>query len=210
MKWNRVLVLAPHTDDGEFGAGGTIAKYIEKGVEFYYVAFSPAKKSLPAGLPKNITEQEVKKATAVLGIPSENLILYNFEVRDFPELRQPILEEMVKLRRGISPDVVILPSPDDTHQDHKVIAEEGFRAFKRSTMLGYEIPWNNLVFRTEAFVQLSVEHVERKVEALRCYTSQEWRGQTTNDFLWNLASIRGMQIGSQFAEVFEVIRWIMK
>ncbi len=31
--WKRVLVLAPHTDDGEFGAGGTIARLVEGGAE---------------------------------------------------------------------------------------------------------------------------------------------------------------------------------
>ena len=33
MKFKRVLVLAPHTDDGEFGCGGTIAKCAEEGIE---------------------------------------------------------------------------------------------------------------------------------------------------------------------------------
>ena len=53
---DRVLVLAPHTDDGEFGCGGTIAKFIEEKTEVYYVAFSTAEKSVPKELPKNILE----------------------------------------------------------------------------------------------------------------------------------------------------------
>ena len=32
--WRRVLVLAPHTDDGEFGCGGTIVRLIEGGSDF--------------------------------------------------------------------------------------------------------------------------------------------------------------------------------
>src|SRR5581483_8652265 len=37
--WRRVLVLAPHTDDGEFGCGGTMARLVEAGAEVRYVAF---------------------------------------------------------------------------------------------------------------------------------------------------------------------------
>ena len=39
---NRVLVLAPHTDDGELGCGGTISRMVEEGREVYYAAFSTA------------------------------------------------------------------------------------------------------------------------------------------------------------------------
>ncbi len=35
-----VLVLAPHTDDGELGCGGFLSKLIEHGVSVTYVAFS--------------------------------------------------------------------------------------------------------------------------------------------------------------------------
>ena len=41
-KFKNVYVLAPHTDDGELGAGGTIAKLIELGANVYYFAFSTA------------------------------------------------------------------------------------------------------------------------------------------------------------------------
>ncbi len=53
-----VLVLSPHTDDGEFGCGGTIAKMVEQGKKVYYVAFSTADESAPKGFPKNILEIE--------------------------------------------------------------------------------------------------------------------------------------------------------
>ena len=62
----RILVLAPHTDDGEFGCGGSIAKFINEGRQVYYVAFSTAEKSVPAGMPKDILKVEVKEATRLL------------------------------------------------------------------------------------------------------------------------------------------------
>ena len=44
---NNILVLAPHTDDGELGCGGTISKFVKEGKNIYYVAFSTAEESVP-------------------------------------------------------------------------------------------------------------------------------------------------------------------
>lgn len=68
-----ILVLAPHTDDGELGLGGTISRLIEDGKKVTYVAFSTAQQSVPEGFPKDILKTEVKQATQTLGIEPENL-----------------------------------------------------------------------------------------------------------------------------------------
>ena len=73
--FNNILVLAPHTDDGELGCGGTIARFIEEGAVVHYVAFSTADQSIPAHLPKNILSKEVKLATKALNIPTKNSII---------------------------------------------------------------------------------------------------------------------------------------
>ena len=82
--------------------------------------------------------REVREATAELGISEERLDVHDFEVRTFPEHRQ-ILELLIGLWEEWKPDAVLQPSLRDIHQDHQVIAE-GLRAFKRTTILGYEIP----------------------------------------------------------------------
>lgn len=207
-KKQRVLVLAPHTDDGELGCGGTIARYCREGREVYYVAFSICTRSLPEGLAPDTLAKEVAAATKVLGIPSENLILYDYDVRRFKEFRQEILEEMVKIGRQLKPDLVFVPSPTDIHQDHQVISEEGLRAFKNTTVLGYEMPWNNLSFNTRSFSILSDEDVTTKVEALKAYKSQAHRSYINENFIRSLATTRGVQIGTTWAEAFEVIRFI--
>lgn len=46
---NRVLVLAPHTDDAELGCGGTMSRFFEEGIDIYVAAFSTARASLPEG-----------------------------------------------------------------------------------------------------------------------------------------------------------------
>src|SRR5687768_4345928 len=151
MDYKRVLVLCPHTDDGELGCGGSIAKFADAGAEVYYVAFSICSRSLDPKWAPNTLALEVVKATSVLGVKKENVILFDYDVRVFAEVRQEILEKMVELRKNINPDMVFVPSPTDIHQDHQVVSMEGLRAFKQTTLLGYEMPWNNVSFNTRAF-----------------------------------------------------------
>jgi LmbE family N-acetylglucosaminyl deacetylase len=99
----KVLVLAPHTDDGEFGCGGTIAKFIEEGIDVYYAAFSACQQSVLKEFPSDILITEVKAATKKLGIKPENLILFDYDVRTFNFRRQDILDDLIKLRTDINP-----------------------------------------------------------------------------------------------------------
>ena len=204
--WRRALVLAPHTDDGEFGCGGTMARLVEAGIEVRYVAFSIATKSLPEGFPPDTLAREVRGATAEIGIPEDNLIVQDFEVRAFPDHRQAILELLIGLWEEWPPDAVFMPSLRDIHQDHQVIAQEGLRAFKRTTVLGYEIPWNNFNFDHQAYVGLEERHVERKVAALAHYASQQHRNYANPEYIRNLARTHGINVNRDFAEVFEVYR----
>ncbi len=146
-----VLVLAPHTDDGELGVGGTIAKLIEQNINVYYAAFSTAEESVPNGFPKDILKTEVRNATHKLGIKDENLIIYNYQVRKLNYVRQEILENLIELRRTINPDLVFMPSLHDIHQDHTAVALEGLRAFKNKIILGYELDLEQLNFRYPVF-----------------------------------------------------------
>ena len=205
----KILILAPHTDDGEFGCGASIAKFLEAGAMVYYAAFSTAEESVPEPFPRNILEIEVKAATKVLGLQPENLILYNYPVRNFAYHRQAILEDLFKLNNEIKPDLVFMPSFEDLHQDHGTIAKEGLRAFKKTSILGYEIPWNNMNFATQCFIRIEKEHLDKKIKALYCYESQKHRSYASEEFVTSLARTRGTQIGGIYAEVFEVIRWIM-
>ena len=202
-------MLAPHTDDGEFGCGATMARLVEAGAEVRYVAFSIATRSLPEGFPPDTLAREVAAATAELGIPAESLTVHDFDVRTFPEHRQQILELLIELWNDWQPDVVFQPSLHDIHQDHQTIAAEGLRAFKRTTILGYEIPWNNFDFSYQAYVSLDRSHVERKVAALECYASQKHRRYANPEYVWNVARTHGINVNREYAEVFQVYRVIV-
>ena len=203
-----VLVLAPHTDDGELGCGATIARLIDEGANVYYAAFSTAAASVPSRFPSNQLEIEVRHATAKLGIPELNLIVYDYEVRKLNYVRQEILEQLVSLRSEVNPDLVFMPSSKDIHQDHLTMYNEGLRAFKFSSILGYELIWNNLSFSTDTFIVVSEDQVQRKIDALKEYKTQEGRNYMSPDFIRSLATVRGTQIGAQYAEAFEAVRII--
>lgn len=199
--WNKILCLSPHTDDGELGCGGTIAKLLKENKEVYYVGFA-----YPIGCPRGTLKSETREAMRVFGLPKDNLILLNYPTRHFPQHRQKILDEMVELNRKLKPDLIFLPSTYDTHQDHQVISQEGFRAFKKASILGYEEPWNNLNFSTEVFSVLSENDIQKKIKALACYKSQSARPFISADFVNSLAKTRGIQVGTQYAEAFMTLR----
>jgi LmbE family N-acetylglucosaminyl deacetylase len=205
--FSRVLVLAPHTDDGELGAGGLISKLNRAGVAVNYVAFSAAEESVPQGLAKDVLRGEVIAATRELGVPEENVRCLHYPVRKFGYSRQEILEDMVAIRKQLDPDLVLIPSLRDIHQDHGVVANEGLRAFKRSCVLAYELPWNNLDFSATCFVSLEEGDVDRKVAALGQYVSQAGRDYMSAQYIRSQAVFRGVQVGKSFAEAYEVLRW---
>ncbi len=204
--FDRVLFLGAHTDD-EFGCSGSMARFLAEGRDVFYCAFSPCEESVPAGFSKDVLRDECRTAMAVLGVPERNYRLHSFRVRHLPERRQDILEELVKLRQTIRPDLVLVPASSDIHQDHQVVYQEGLRAFKHETVLGYELPMNTITFRHACFVRLNEEHLERKLRSLACYVSQRFRTYTQPEFIRGLARVRGVQAGVEYAEAFEVIRW---
>lgn len=208
MKQKRILVLGPHTDDGEWGAGASICKWIEQGHQVWYAAFSAAEESVPEGFSSDALRTEIPVAIQALGMPAANLKVLQHRVRYFPRDRQDILEEMIRMRAEINPCTVLVPSSFDTHQDHEVINQEGFRAFKRSTILGYEIPWNNRSIDLTFFHGVNEAHVRAKVAAIAAYKSQVFRAPNFEELIRSLAIQRGSQVGLSFAEAFEVIRWV--
>ena len=207
---NKIMILSPHPEDGELGCGGTIIRLLESGKEVYYTVFTIAEKSTYPPFPKDAQKYEMYNAVDILGIPRENVFVRNWETRKFNYYRQEILEYMIELRKTIKPDLVFCHSRDDTHQDHEVITAEAIRAFKKSSILGYELPWNNFQFRSDCFIELKKDHVEKKVNALNSYKSRSFRPYLKSEKIYQWMGMRGMQIEKQFAEVFEIIRIIWK
>jgi N-acetylglucosamine malate deacetylase 1 len=208
---DRILILSPHTDDAELGCGGTISKYIRQGKNLLWVVFSTAEESLPDDLSKDTLRNEFLEVAGKLKLDASQLIIRNFKVRYLHEKRQEILELLVDIRRDFNPELVIGPSLNDFHQDHSIVANEMVRAFKSSSgIISYELPWNHLSFNTQLFIKLSKAEIDFKIGLLSSYKSQliKQREYFSESFILGLAKIRGVQVNAEFAEAFEVIRWI--
>jgi LmbE family N-acetylglucosaminyl deacetylase len=208
IKGKKILLLAPHPDDPEYSCGGSIARWSKEN-EIFYAAFTPCLQSLPEGFAPDTLYTELQASAKLLGIPDKQIYTYEFPVRRFSEHRQDILEVMIVLRNTIRPDIVVMPNSQDIHQDHKTIFEEGRRAFKLCSMLGYELPWNSLSFTSNFHIKLSKEDINLKWKAISAYKSQEIRAYKSEDFFRGLARVRGMQVGNEYAEAFELIRWVL-
>ena len=204
-KFNKILCLAPQPDDIELGCGGTVLRLTEMGKEVYYCAFSLCEKSIPKEFSNDVLKEELKDSCKILGIHN-NICQYTFEVREYKRDRQLILEELIKLKNELKPDLVFLPMLNDIHQDHCTISEEGIRAFKKSTILAYEIPWNNFSLENNLFIELTEEQLHNKIEALKAYRSQYFRSYASEEFIKSLAIVRGVQGKSRYAETFNIIR----
>lgn len=207
----KVLLLSAHTDDCEFGMGATISRLVRTGAEVHWVTFCNAWQSLPEeqGFDKDTLINEQLAAADALGVPRANVTVKDVPVRYFPEHRQDILEELIKLKRALQPDLVFCPSLQDTHQDHYTLAHEAQRAFKSETLLGYIFPWNIQSEIRHLFVEVSDADFEAKVASIGCYKSQVGRHYARREKIYSLTSYGGLGASKDLAEPFEMIKAVI-
>lgn len=192
----KVLALGAHLDDIESGAGATLAKMVDRGDEIAYVGFS--------WCDNKELSNECQRAIQILGFSDLNI--YNYPVRRFLEHRQEILDEMIKIRDKFNPEIVFTHSSHDYHQDHRVIYQESFRAFKGLTVLGYDMPWNCFESYLTCPSAITQDNLDRKLSAIQQYVSQKDRPYSDPEFIKGLARVRGVQFKVQLAEAFETIK----
>jgi N-acetylglucosamine malate deacetylase 1 len=193
-----ILFIGAHPDDIELGCGGIASKsngygYIATMESFYQMT------------------EEKNRAWKILGInPLPNThprILQDCTHRRID--RQYLLDELIRVRELIKPTLIFTHSSVDVHQDHKVVYEETVRAFKYSSILGYTHSWNEIYPADNRFYySLSKADVDKKVKSLKEYESQKDRTYFKEDFIRNSAKMAGARVNRDYAESFEVIRWI--
>ena len=87
---------------------------------------------------------------------------------------------------------------------------EAKRAFKNTTLLGYEFIWNNFQFSSQCFVELNEDNITKKVASMEQYKSQSKRLYAKDKLIRGVANYRGLQVGIEYAEAFEAIRVIVR
>jgi LmbE family N-acetylglucosaminyl deacetylase len=191
----RVLALGAHPDDIEIGAGGTLLLLAGRpGVQ--------VRSHVLTGSPARRREAQDAARAFLDGVD------VSVEVHDLPEGRFPAawgaVKELLEGAAGWAPDLVLAPSREDAHQDHRTIAEIVPTVFRDALHLAYEIPkWDGDLRRPNMYVPLPPEVVLRKVELLhKCFPSQRGRDWWDDEVFLGLARLRGMECRSVYAEAF--------
>jgi LmbE family N-acetylglucosaminyl deacetylase len=192
-----VLVIGAHPDDIEIGAGGTLLSLAESqpGLQARYVVLTgTADRQL-----------EARNAAHVF-LPAADLTI---ELYDLPEGRLPavwggVKEALERVAQSCSPDLIIAPSRDDAHQDHRTIGEVVPTVFRDQLYLAYEIPkWDGDLGRMMVYFPLPADVARRKVELLhKVFPSQRARDWWDDEAFLGIARLRGMECRTRYAEAF--------
>jgi LmbE family N-acetylglucosaminyl deacetylase len=160
----KVLFLGAHPDDIEIGCGALISHIVNE-CNIRCATLSDNQKNPKL---KNLVEEHYR-SMKVLGVPEDKVTLGSFETRNFPRDRQEILEYLYDLNHKLHPDIVFAHSTADIHQDHGVVTTETLRAFRGTTVLGFDVLRSSYGFFPHFLVEVNEEDVERKVQALAEY-----------------------------------------
>jgi LmbE family N-acetylglucosaminyl deacetylase len=195
-----VLCLGAHADDIEIGCGGTLLKLTEQNpnVTIHWVVFSAT--------PPRAREAKGSAQVFLRSAQAKSIVIKKFRDSYFPFMGGQIKKYVQQLSREISPDLIFTHYRKDLHQDHRLLAELTWNAFRNHLILEYEIPkYDGDMAAPNAYVHLSPELAKRKVrhlcEQFKTQKTKQWFGEDT--FL-ALLRLRGLESNSpgKYAEAF--------
>jgi LmbE family N-acetylglucosaminyl deacetylase len=195
-----ILCVGAHCDDIEIGCGATIATWATQfpTARFVWCVFS--------GDPTRTRETRAAAAALVGDQGRIDFVTHQFRDSYFPADWGSIKDAFRSLRDSVEPDVILTHHEHDRHQDHRLLAELSWNAFRHHFILEYEIPkYDGDLGRPNVFVPVSRELAARKVEVLLTqFASQRERSWFTADTFMGLMRLRGIECGSAagFAEAF--------
>jgi LmbE family N-acetylglucosaminyl deacetylase len=199
----KVCFIGAHPDDIELGCGALIAHIASKS-ELLCVTLSDNQKN-PAL--KHVVEEQQRSMT-VLGVPSRNVVVGSFETRRFPHFRQEILEYLIELNREHHPEIVFVHTRSDIHQDHAAVTDEALRAFRGTTVLGFDVIRSSHGFFPSFLVEVSEADVQKKIEALAQYKTYQDKYYFKADVTRATLIRHGAMAERPFAEGFDILRII--
>lgn len=199
----KVCFIGAHPDDIELGCGALIAQ-ISRHTEVLCFTLSDNQKNPEHS---NLVDEHYQ-SMAVLGVPKENIILGQFETRRFPQSRQEILEYLININRQYHPEIVFVHTRADLHQDHGTVTEEALRAFRGTTVLGFDVLRSSYGFFPNFLVEVTEEDVALKVQALAAYKTYASRYYFSPDITRATLIRHGALAERSFAEGFDTLRII--
>lgn len=197
----KVCFLGAHPDDIELGCGALLAQIADK-TELLCVTLSDNQKN-PALM--NLVDEHYQ-SMKVLGVPAEKVIIGHFETRNFPSARQEILEYLFQLNRSFQPEIVFVHTKADIHQDHATVTDEALRAFRGTTVLGFDVLRSSYGFFPNFLVGVTPGEVDKKVEALAAYTTYAKKYYFDPEVTRATLKRYGALAEREYAEGFDILR----
>jgi LmbE family N-acetylglucosaminyl deacetylase len=197
----RVLFLGAHPDDIEIGCGALISNIVGK-ADLMCVTLSDNQKN--PELDHLVGEHQ--NSMRVLGVPENRVVLGQFETRRFPQARQEILEYLIQINRSFKPEIVFVHTKADIHQDHGTLTEESLRAFRGTSVLGFDVIRSSYGFFPNFLVEVSEKDVQTKIEALAQYTTYQNRYYFNADITRSTLIRNGAICERPYAEGFDILR----
>lgn len=198
----RILCIGAHCDDIEIGCGGTLLKLLSGrgGWDVTWAVFS-------AEGPR-LAELKASARRFLRGARRSQLITHHFEDSFFPGHYGALKMAFADLKKLPEPDLVFTHERSDRHQDHRLLSDLTWNAFRQHLVLEYEIPkYDGGLTDPNLFVQLSQAQVNAKTRALLAsYPSQRAKGWFTASTFEALPRLRGVEAGARtgWAEGFHV------
>lgn len=199
----RVCFFGAHPDDIEIGCGALIS-HISDQTDLRVVTLSDNQKN---PLLLNVVDEHYR-SMKILGVPEEKIIVGNFETRRFPQFRQEILAFILEIRNTFNPDMVFVHTKADLHQDHSTVTEEGLRAFRGTTVLGYDVIRSSYGFFPHFLVEVNELDVQKKIQALAEYHTYDDKYYFDPDLTRSILVKNGALAERKFAEGFDILRII--
>ena len=198
-----LLFLGAHPDDIELGCGALIAE-VGSNADVYCYTFSDNQQN--SELQDLVSEYAASMRT--LGLKDGQFELGSFQTRRFPESRQEVLEQMLALRKLYQPQIVFVHTAKDVHQDHGTLTQEAIRAFRGTTVLGYDVLRSSYGFFPDFLVQVSEKADETKLKALSLYNTYANKYYFSAEILRATAIRHGALAERPLAEGFDIIRMV--
>jgi len=229
MKKN-VLVVAAHPDDEILGCGATIARLSAEGYAVHILILAEGMTSRAGFRHDEAGLKQLKRLHRCVDKACRIVQAKSVQVLAFPDNRLdtvPMLELVRAVeakKRMISPHIIFTHHGEDLNVDHRLTFEAVLTAFrpqpgeKRHAIYSFETPssteWqlqkSKRVFQPAHFFSLTKKHLDAKIRALHAYRSEirHYPHPRSARALRALAEWRGSNIGSNYAEAFEVVRCV--
>jgi len=187
-----VLCIGAHADDIEIGCGGTLLNWLEEGqaIDVYWVVL---------GAEGRRAEEAALSAQRFLaGARNQTVVVKGFRDSYFPYVGGEIKEYFAELRSQVEPDAIFTHRRDDAHQDHRLVAELTWCAFRDHLILEYEIPkYEGDLGHPNVYVPLAESVCRRKIHMLmESFPTQRTKPWFTEDLFWGLMRLRGSECNS--------------